>query len=505
MNVNIKIISTVLIATFFACCNQSIAASGDLKDAISYTVSIDAKTPKLAKVTATFITQDKFLYMFAGANNFPKRWAKFVSHLEAKNPTGEPVKITQLEGAKWSIDVDEKMPISISYQLNLDHEQHKWSGGVDGAAYSRDSGVFYTGRSIFIVNGENRNNIHISFNLPQKWKVTTPWVIDENNSKSYKVNSLNELSTSMFFAGLHKEISIKRNDFELVLTLSSEHLISQKEEFKNLAKGVFDYYTDLMGGVPRLPEDNNAKKSLIIISSGAATDGEAIGNNLSILIEEGGDQMSKVISRFIFAHEFFHLWNGKSFAPQSDETEWFKEGFSNYYTLKSLHHIGFLNDESFLSLLANFFYQRYEADEGVGNLAMVSGELKHDHWGLIYAGGLFVAISQDIMIRHATSNKNSLDNLMRTLFKRYGGTEQGYSLNELKTELSILSKSDQSEYFDSYIIGTNMLRIGDYLKKAGINATNQNGRFALTPMPTITAEQQNIMSGLFGLPIESPD
>ena len=499
MNLSNKTIFTVSIAILIMFCNQGLASIDSTSDAVSYTVSIDESNHNLAKVTATFTLQDKFLYMFSGANNFPKRWAKFVSHMKAKDHTGKPIEITELEGAKWSLEVVTNKPITISYQLNLEHEKYRWSGGVDGAAYARERGVFYTGRSIFIVNGKNRNNINVSFNLPPKWRVTTPWLVDQNDSKSYKVNNFTELSTSMFFAGLHKEISIKRGDFELVLALSSSHLIAQKDEYINLAKGVFDYYTNLMGGVPKLSPDNNQKKSVVIISSGDSTDGEAIGNNISILIEENGDQMSKAISRFIFAHEFFHLWNGKSFTPQNDNSEWFKEGFSNYYTLKSLHHIGFLNDESFLSMLTDFFYQKYDSDDGTGKLTMTNGELKHDHWGLIYAGGLLVAISQDMIIREATSNKSSLDDLMRTLFSRYGGTDQRYTLNELKTELSMLSGSDQSEFFDSYIIGINKLPLGDYLRKAGLNFSNKNGRFILVPMQKMTPLQQKLRSGLFGL------
>ena len=105
---------------------------------------------------------------------------------------------------------------------------------------------------------------------------------------------------------------------------------------------------------------------MVIINPSVETDGEAIGSNISILIDPEGDSMSQTIARFIFAHEFFHLWNGKSFSPNAEDTEWFKEGFSNYYTLKALHHIGYLNDESYLELLGGFFYQRYDSDDGVG-------------------------------------------------------------------------------------------------------------------------------------------
>jgi hypothetical protein len=130
--------------------------------------------------------------------------------------------------------------------------------------------------------------------------------------------------------------------------------MAQEEVFVAVAGGVLDYYVELMGDVPRLQSRDKTGAPVVIINQAEQTDGEAIGNNISILLEPSGDQMSEHIARLIFAHEFFHLWNGKSFTPSGEDSEWFKEGFSNYYTLKALHRIGYLTDESYLELLAGF-------------------------------------------------------------------------------------------------------------------------------------------------------
>ncbi|NQZ11628.1 MAG: hypothetical protein HRT35_31140, partial [Algicola sp.] len=377
----------------------------------------------------------------------------------------------------------------------------QWSGGVDGAAYARDWGVFYTGRSIFIANGEDRNNIKVAYNLPPKWHVTTPWNADlkaaEKADYHFTVNNFTELSTAIFFAGLHKEITVKRGDYELVLALGGDKLMARSDEFKKLTEGVFDYYVQLMGGSPRLPAGNKQKRTVVVLNPGSVSDGEALGNNISILLHEG-DEMSEVIARFIFAHEFFHLWNGKSFSPNSDKLEWLKEGFSNYYTLKALHHVGYLNDDSYLSLLAGFFYQKYDSDEGVGKLSMTDGEQKHDHWGLVYGGGFFVGIAQDMIIRSATGNQKSLDDLMRTLFNRYGGTDQQYAFDEIQKELSALSKIDQSGFIDTYVKGVKRLPLDKYLLMAGVNSSHDNNKLTLTKNKQMTADQQGLLLGLFG-------
>ena len=303
---------------------------------------------------------------------------------------------------------------------------------------------------------------------------------------------------SMLFAGTHEEISFKRDDFELVFALGGEEIIAQKEEFKNLAEGVLDYYIALMGGIPNPSPDNKFNKSIVIINSSTLTDGEQIGNNISMLIEKNGDNMSQMIARFMFAHEFFHLWNGKSFRPNSNDSEWFKEGFTNYYTLKSLHHVGFIDDSSYLKILNSLFFQRYTNDDGVGKLSMTMGEEKHDHWGLIYGGGLFVGISQDMIIREATDNKKSVDDLMRGLFQKYGGTDNGYSLNELRESLSKLSGIDQTEFFNNYVIGTARIPIDAFLSMAGLDSKIEDGALKIEKKSSANELEENITRGLFG-------
>ena len=203
-----------------------------------------------------------------------------------------------------------------------------------------------------------------------------------------------------------------------------------------------------------------------IINQAEQTDGEAIGNNISILLEPSGDQMSKHIARLIFAHEFFHLWNGKSFTPSGEDSEWFKEGFSNYYTLKALHRIGYLTDESFLELLAGFFYQRYDNDDAVGQQPLTRGDLKHEHWGLIYSGGMLVAIAQDLQIRSTTGNKSSLDDLMRHMFNEYG--DNTYDLDDIERVLSDLNNASQEDFFGRYVYGTERIPVAQFLALAGI-------------------------------------
>lgn len=470
----------------------------DPVDKIFYTISMSAENPELVHIKAELTLRDSVFYMDEGATQLPKGWATFVHNLDVIDMQGNAIQVENLNGAKWKIHAAVNQRIILTYDVYLEHDSYSWNGGIDGVAYNTELGIFYTGRTLFIMNGEHSKQLKVRFDLPTGWIATTPWTKNDKKDRIFDVYNFSDLTNSMIFMGIHKEISLKREDFELIFALGTEDIIDQETEFKILAEKVLDYYIELMGGVPNPGPDNPLKKSVVVISSSTITDGEALGNNISILIEKNADPFSKKLSKFIFAHEFFHLWNGKSFRPSNDDTEWFKEGFSNYYTLKALNQIGFLDEESYLDILNTLFYQRYKNDEGFGLLSLTNGDAKHDHWGLIYAGGMFAGISQDIIIRNATGNKKSIDDLMKYLYYKYGGTDERYSLEELRILMTELSGLDQTEFFNSYITGKEKIPIDLYLSKAGFISEIKDGNLIISVNEHLPLEQQKIVEGVFG-------
>ena len=485
--------SALLITMLPLCC-----VAEALDDATSYEITIPADNHRIALVSASLIPTDPVFDMFPGANQLPKRWATFVSDFEVRDEDGRSLRVAARNNGSWQLFRMPQGRVTLSYKVTLDHEEHEWSGGVDGAAYWREWGVFYTARSLFIVNGDSREDIAIQVRLPDEWRITAPWQPTNDEATRFVVRDHDVLAASMLFAGTHKEVAVRRGPFEFLLSLGGKEVLELEDEFITMAEGVLDYYVNLVGDVPRLGAHGSSGSPVVIINQADVTDGEAIGDNISMLLESEGGPMSQHVARLIFAHEFFHLWNGKSFAPLGDDSEWFKEGFSNYYTLKALHHIGYLTDESYLRLLAELFYQRYEQDDAVGRLSMTNGNLKHDHWGLIYSGGMLVALAQDLQIRSATNNEMSLDDLMRHMFNEY--SETGYTLDDIQRALSELNGSSQEDFFRRYVYGSEKIPIDEFLALAGIEMTEEDGRTAFTALETADTNTLEIRHGMFGAP-----
>jgi predicted metalloprotease with PDZ domain len=454
----------------------------------------------LAKIEAEFTLEDNRLYMNKfGAEQFPKRWAEFVQNVSAKDEKGNPVTIEELPGAEWKINAPANQKILLSYEVALKHEDSRWNGGIDGVAFARDWGVFYTGRTFLILNGKARKDIPISFQIPNGWRVTAPW----NRAKKPNVfiaKDLTDLMESMFFAGTHEEFSVRRDGFELIFALGGG-VSAQKEAYKNLAQGVLDYYINLMGGIPNPPPSNKFKRSVVIINAGKDLDGEVIGNHISMILDPNGDEQTHLIAKFIFAHEFFHFWNGKSINVADTTEDWFKEGITSFYPLKALHKIGAISEQEYFGTLNNLFYKRYSTDSGLENASMrdvASGASKDKHWGLIYGGGLFVGICQDVAVRRATANQKSLDNLMRDLFRTYGGSDETYTTGDIEKSLTILSGKDQAGFFTKYVFGAERVPIEKCLSDAGLDARIENGGLLISRKNSPDKLEEAILKGLLG-------
>ena len=465
----------------------------------TYQIRIQDQPSRKVLVTYNFIAVDSVLEMSGrGAYELEDRWATFVKDLRLKTKSGEYIPLVKNDRSRWTFDAPEGTSLQLEYEIVLEHEKHQWNGGFDGAAYQTDWGLFFTGRSLFITDPNIKESLEVSFELPETWKVSSSWEELKGSPNSFIVPNNTQLTESLLFAGTHQEIRIERDDFELVLALGGKSILDTTKDFEDLAKGVLDYYTELFGGLPKPSADNPFKKVLVVINESGSTDGEVIGNHISILLEKEGDAMASMIARFIFVHEFFHLWNGKSFIPANLECEWFKEGISNYYTLKALYQVGFLNEGAYFNVMNQFFYQRYSKDPGIGSVAMSDGDQKHDHWGIIYSGGMFVGMAQDIMIREHNNNQKSLDDLMRKLYDEYGGTERRYTLDYLMNEFSAMTGEDQSQFFESYVKGVEKLPINEQLSSYGLLIDMNDDQLSIQRNPSLSDKEQNYIEGLFG-------
>ena len=177
----------------------------------------------------------------------------------------------------------------------------------------------------------------------------------------------------------------------------------------------------------------------------------------------------------ISSHELFHSWNIKTIRPVEmmpydyskenySKLGYVCEGVTTYYGDFLLFRSGaYSEDEYFRSF--NDRLQKHFDNFGRYNLSVADSSF--DTWldgyvpGIpdrktsIYDEGCLLAFMTDILIRKHSENKNSLDDVMRYLYFEFGKKGKGYSEQDYKRSIELMSGAAFDDFFNKYIWGAN--------------------------------------------------
>lgn len=201
------------------------------------------------------------------------------------------------------------------------------------------------------------------------------------------------------------------------------------------------------------------------------------------------------------AHEFFHLWNVKRLRPaalgpfdytKEDPTRslWFAEGITQYYSYVFLYRSGVWTRMDFFDHLAGEVHD-LQSEPG---RRMMSAESSSFHaWFYdrapqmqktnfanstisYYNKGALLGMLLDLEIRERTGGKKSLDDVMRSMYKKFYEAPastyylpgRGYTERDILEALNAVSGTDFTDFFRRYIQGTDELPYDRVLDAAGI-------------------------------------
>lgn len=463
-----------------------------------YHLTVDNSEEKVVQVKATFTLQDSLLYMSSNGPS-PERWSEYVNGLTLRDQNDELLPVEKNKSS-WITTGKTGQEVTLTYNVSITHEEREWPGGIDGVAFTTDWGYFFVGRALFIMNGDTRPLIQVEFDTPPTWKVGTPWNNYASSSLIYEVSSQEALTEAFIMVGHHHTILISKKNLAIKFLLGGDGIIAQEHAIKSLAQQTMDYFIELMGGLPSIHSDDTTTV-LVTINEANQVDGEVVGSHISMLLNPQSSPQEQLVGWFMFAHEFFHLWNGKTLFVEGTRDDWFKEGLTNYYTLKALYQVDFIEEQTLLGVLNGLFYQRYQTDTGLGTLSMrdaASGFDKDNHWGLVYGGGLFAGIALDMLIREHTQNRKSMDNVIRYLYTNFGLENNAYTTDDVRRAVNTISGKNLTWFFESYIEGSKPIPIGKYLSKAGYNVSIQDRQLIAAPKPDLSPLEKQLHSGFLG-------
>jgi predicted metalloprotease with PDZ domain len=187
---------------------------------------------------------------------------------------------------------------------------------------------------------------------------------------------------------------------------------------------------------------------------------------------------------FLHAHELFHAWNVKRLRPADmvpyryDDAQptpwlWVSEGVTDYYADVSLARSGIIDSIGFEAALANDI----AAVRSVTPVAL--GDASLSAWigdvdgtgGIYYPKGAAAGLLLDIMIRHASDNRHSLDDVMRALYDTtYRSRWRGFTSADWWATVSRFAGTGPDAFADfdrRYITGREAMPLDSVLALGG--------------------------------------
>jgi predicted metalloprotease with PDZ domain len=193
------------------------------------------------------------------------------------------------------------------------------------------------------------------------------------------------------------------------------------------------------------------------------------------------------------SHEYFHAWNVKrlkprAFAPYDLDREnytrllWAFEGITSYYDDLLLARAGLISESAYLETVGRTITQ---VQRSPGRLKQTVAESSFDAWikyyrqdenspnSIVsyYQKGSLIALCLDLLIRQKTSNRKSLDHVMRTLWRDQAMRGLGVEEDGIERTAERVSGLKLKGFFDRSLRSTEELPIGRLLATVGVEMT----------------------------------
>ncbi|HEX9383754.1 MAG TPA: hypothetical protein VF908_10165, partial [Gemmatimonadaceae bacterium] len=192
----------------------------------------------------------------------------------------------------------------------------------------------------------------------------------------------------------------------------------------------------------------------------------------------------------LYSHEFFHAWNVKRLRPADlvpyryDDAQpttwlWVSEGVTDYYGALALVRAGVYDSTGFFDAIAGEIASVASAPPTAVSDASLGSWINPTDGssGLYYPKGGLTGFLLDVMIRDATDNRASLDNVMRRLYDATYKRGKGFTGANWWGEVSRAAGGKSfAEFARRYVDGRELLPVDSVLRLVGLRSQSDTVR-----------------------------
>ncbi len=336
---------------------------------------------------------------------------------------------------------------------------------------------------LFYLPQDRSRPVTVKFLLPEGWKLVT--MLDDGPVPGeFQAANYDRLADSPAEAGEFREYDyVQKGATYRIVVDGSQDLYSPKLLVGTLEK-ITSTETALMQDAPF------KRYTFMLFFPPTGGGGMEHRNGTAIAVPAAQMRTGLDDLESIAAHEFFHLWNVKRIRPQglepidyihgNDTSDlWFSEGVTNTYAELTLLRSGLIKEKQFyehISKAINELQSRparhFQSVEESGREAWLekySDYFRPERSISYYNKGELLGYLLDLGIRHASGNRNSLDDLMRKLDQDFARRGRFFTDADLENIFRSLAPSFPiREFFRTDIDGTQGLDYNKYLGYAGL-------------------------------------
>lgn len=409
--------------------------------------------------------------------NFPKNIVNF----KAENEDGQKLKWEKVKKNTWRINTKGINSIIVSYDVYA-YTQSVADPFLDsGRGYISPAGVF------MYVEGNLNHSVVVKVKPYKEWrKVSTGLDPEKGQANTFYASNFDVLYDSPILVG-NQDVTtfdVKGIPHSLAIEFPKEFNIPR---LVNDLKKIIEASSEIIGEIPY--------KHYTFIVMGEGRGGLEHSNSMAVFSsgvtynpndEEGYRRWLSFL-----AHEYFHLYNIKSIRPialgpfdysKENLTNmlWFSEGGTVYYEYVIMNRAGLMDSATFFDEVSDGI-KRYENIPG--HLFQSATESSFDtwiqffNWGenaknttiSYYDKGFAVCLLLDLKIRQETQSKKSLDDVMRTLYKKYyKAKKRGFTDKEFRKVCESIAECSLDELFN-YASTTVSVDYQKYFTYAGLS------------------------------------
>jgi predicted metalloprotease with PDZ domain len=454
--------------------------------------------PARAEIRYTVSVADRAMHMFHVTMAVPDVHGKLVVAIPAWNATylmrdfaeriedvrasanGKPLPVRALNGDTWQIDGNGT--IEIRYRIFWN------SSGPFSSQLNAHHAFINFAEILFYAPSRRAEAGEVEFTgLPADWKVAVelPKAPHCAADACFDAGNYDLLTDAPAEIGAFTEFRFVANGAHLRVAMDAMNGAEwNKDQLETWLRKIAGYETKMMREVP-------FHEYLFIyhIGPGAGGGGMEHTNCTAISVP----QFSQIPA--VTAHEFFHLWNVKRIRPQSitpydyehpmwTRSLWFAEGVTSTYGAYTMLRSGFWTPEQYYKHLGQ---QITELQSRPARLWQSVEESSLDTWLekypfyerpqrsiSYYNKGELDGVLLDILIRDATNNLKSLDDVMRYMNAIYAHQHRYYhGTAAIEAAVDHVAGRSFAEFFQKYVAGTAEIPWNEILGRAGLGVQTE--------------------------------